>query len=51
MTSKERREAGMLFIAAGNPCRVIRCITEEDKEFYYKQRKIDEEVLKEIYGK
>ena len=37
--------------AAGNPCRVIRCITEEDKEFYYKQRKIDEEVLKEIYGK
>ena len=37
--------------AAGNPCRVIRCITEEDKEFYYKQRKIDEEVLKEIYDK
>lgn len=35
--------------AAGNPCRVIRCITEEDKEFYYKQRKIDEEILKEIY--
>ena len=35
--------------AAGNPCRVIRCITEEDKEFYYKQRKIDEELLKEIY--
>ena len=37
--------------AAGNPCKVIRKITEEDKEFYYKQRKIDEEVLKEIYGK
>ena len=35
--------------AAGNPCKVIRKITEEDKEFYYKQRKIDEEVLKEIY--
>ena len=37
--------------AAGNPCKLIRKITEEDKEFYYKQRKIDEEVLKEIYGK
>jgi maltose O-acetyltransferase len=35
--------------AAGNPCKVIRKITEEDKEFYYKQRKIDEEILKEIY--
>ena len=34
---------------AGNPCKVIRKITEEDKEFYYKQRKIDEEILKEIY--
>lgn len=35
--------------AAGNPCKVIRKITEEDKEFYYKQCKIDEEILKEIY--
>ena len=35
---------------AGNPCRIIRSITEDDKEFYYKQRKIDEEVLREIYG-
>ena len=35
--------------AAGNPCKVIRKITEEDKEFYYKQRKIDEEIFKEIY--
>ena len=35
--------------AAGNPCKVIRKITEDDKEFYYKQRKIDEEILKEIY--
>ena len=35
--------------AAGNPCKVIRKITEEDKEFYYKHRKIDEEILKEIY--
>lgn len=30
-------------IAVGNPCRVIRKITEEDKQFYYKDRKFDEE--------
>lgn len=28
-------------IAAGNPCRVIREITEEDRDFYYKDRKFD----------
>jgi len=28
--------------AAGNPCKVIRQITEEDKEFYYKNRKVGE---------
>ena len=28
--------------AAGNPCRVIRQITDEDKEFYYKDRKLEE---------
>ena len=28
-------------IAAGNPCRVIRYITEEDRDFYYKKRKFD----------
>ncbi len=27
-------------IAAGNPCRVIREITPEDKAYYYKQRKL-----------
>lgn len=34
-------------IAAGNPCRVIREIDERDKEFYYKDRRIDAEDLKE----
>lgn len=28
-------------IAAGNPCRVIREITEEDRRFYYKDREFD----------
>ena len=35
-------------IAAGNPCRVIRKITEEDKEYYYKDRKFDREAYSEI---
>ena len=30
-------------IAAGNPCKVIRTITEEDKKLYYKDREFDEE--------
>lgn len=30
-------------VAAGNPCRVIRTITEEDRDFYYKDRKFDVE--------
>ena len=30
-------------LAAGNPCRVIRQITGEDKRYYYKDRKFDEE--------
>ncbi|MDE7331072.1 MAG: sugar O-acetyltransferase [Lachnospiraceae bacterium] len=30
-------------LAAGNPCRVIRQITQEDKPYYYKDRKFDEE--------
>ncbi len=28
-------------IAAGNPCRIIRKITQEDRNFYYKNRKFD----------
>lgn len=35
-------------VAAGNPCRVIRRITEADREYYYKDRKFDEETLEEI---
>lgn len=35
-------------VAAGNPCRVIREITEEDFEYYYKDRKFDEAAMEEI---
>lgn len=28
-------------IAVGNPCRIIRKITQEDRDFYYKNRKFD----------
>ncbi|MDY3920451.1 MAG: sugar O-acetyltransferase [Candidatus Limivivens sp.] len=35
-------------VAAGNPCRVIRGITEEDKKFYYKDRIFDEEAWEMI---
>ena len=28
-------------IAAGNPCKIIREITEEDRDYYYKDRKFD----------
>ena len=31
-------------IAAGNPCRVIRKITEEDRKYYYKKREFDIQV-------
>lgn len=30
--------------AAGNPCKVIREITEEDKKYYFKKREIDKEI-------
>lgn len=32
-------------VAYGNPCRVIREIDEHDREFYFKDRKIPEELL------
>ncbi|MBQ9746482.1 MAG: sugar O-acetyltransferase [Clostridia bacterium] len=32
-------------LAAGNPCRVIRKITEEDKKYYFRKREIDEEIF------
>ena len=35
-------------IAAGNPCRIIREITEEDRQFYFKRRKFDEESWAEL---
>lgn len=40
-------------IAAGNPCRVIRPITDEDKQFYFKNRKFDDEAMEAVneYGK
>ena len=28
-------------IVAGNPCRIIRAITDEDKKYYYKKREFD----------
>lgn len=40
-------------IACGNPCRVIRPITDEDKPYYFKRREFDEEAKEYInsYGK
>jgi len=38
-------------IAAGNPARVIRTITEEDKQYYFKDRKFDAETWTVINGK
>lgn len=33
-------------IAVGNPCRVLREITEQDKECYFRDRKIDKELYR-----
>ena len=35
-------------VAAGNPCRVIRTITEEDRRSYFRDRQIDDEAWKNI---
>lgn len=35
-------------VAAGNPCRVIRKITEADRKFYYRDREFDDEAWDEI---
>ena len=35
-------------IAAGNPCKVIRKITEDDRKYYYKDREFDEEAWEYI---
>lgn len=33
-------------VAVGNPCRVLREINEHDREYYFKDHKIPEELLK-----
>ena len=35
-------------IAAGNPCRIIREITKEDRIYYFKKQKFDQESWTEI---
>lgn len=35
-------------VAVGNPCRVVKKITEEDKQYYFKDRKFDDEAWKVI---
>lgn len=35
-------------IAAGNPCRVIREITNDDKQYYFKNRRFDDEAMKAV---
>ncbi|MGN1422337.1 MAG: sugar O-acetyltransferase [Oscillospiraceae bacterium] len=35
-------------LAAGNPCRVIRKITEDDRQYYFKDRKFDDEAMKTV---
>lgn len=35
-------------VAVGNPCRVVRKITEEDKKYYYKDRVFDPEAWEKI---
>lgn len=32
-------------VAVGNPCRVLRPISEQDKEYFYRDRKINWETL------
>lgn len=35
-------------VAGGNPCKVIREITESDRKYYYRDREFDEEVWEKI---
>ena len=35
-------------IAAGNPCKVIRKITEEDRKFYFKDKVFDDEIWDKV---
>ena len=38
-----REDIQVNVVAAGNPCRVIRQITDEDKKYYFKDREFDPE--------
>jgi galactoside O-acetyltransferase len=38
-------------VAVGNPCRVLREINDHDREYYFKDRKIDYSNLGEPYEK
>ena len=38
-------------IAAGNPCKVIREITDEDRIYYFKKQKFDDEAWEEVKNK
>lgn len=35
-------------IAAGNPCKVIRKITEDDIKYYFKDRQFDDEAWEDV---
>ena len=37
-----------MVVAAGNPCKVIRIITEEDRRYLYKREEIDDEAWQKI---
>ncbi len=38
-------------IAVGNPCRVVREITEEDRKFYFRDRVFDREAWEDVQRK
>ncbi len=35
-------------VAVGNPCRILREVNEHDREYYFKGRKIEDEIFEEI---
>lgn len=35
-------------VAVGNPCRILREVDERDKEFYFKQNRISDDILKKF---
>ncbi len=45
------RDISAWSVAAGNPCRVIRKITDDDKRKLFGDEEIDEEAWKEILGR